>query len=74
MLEFFGMVEVPLKPEQCFVSTSHREATAARLEFAIQHRQVGLNSAPSENLGKSSRNILGRSNSSCLPIYSWGAA
>ncbi|ELK40141.1 ExeA family protein [Brevibacillus agri] len=45
MLEFFGMVEVPftreLKPEQCFVSTSHKEATA-RLEFAIQHRQVGL--------------------------------
>jgi type II secretory pathway predicted ATPase ExeA len=45
MLEFFGMQGVPftreIDPKQCFVSLSHKEATA-RLEFTVQHRQVCL--------------------------------
>lgn len=45
MLEFFGMHGVPftreIDPKQCFVSLSHKEASA-RLEFTVQHRQVCL--------------------------------
>jgi type II secretory pathway predicted ATPase ExeA len=45
VLEFFGMQGVPftreIDPKQCFVSLSHKEATA-RLEFTVQHRQVCL--------------------------------
>lgn len=45
MIDFFGMKRVPftreIDPAHLFVSSSYTEATA-RLEFAVQHRQVCL--------------------------------